>query len=163
MSQESILVVDDEEVMRDVLGSLLTQAGYEVSLVSNGADGLELARRGTYAAALVDMMLPEMDGMTVLEELRKADPELVVLMITAHASVETAIAAFSERGLCLDLGGPLNVAGTAVADAGGIARVGWLVPPDYSFPEVSLQAVAVRGPDFRGSLKSDAVTAPVTF
>jgi DNA-binding NtrC family response regulator len=97
MSQESILVVDDEEVMRDVLGSLLTQAGYEVSLAENGAEGLELARKGTHAAALVDMMLPEMDGMTVLEELKKTDPELVVLMITAHASVETAIAAM-RRG-----------------------------------------------------------------
>jgi DNA-binding NtrC family response regulator len=97
MSQESILVVDDEEVMRDVLGSLLTQAGYEVSLAANGVEGLDLARKGTYAAALVDMMLPEMDGMTVLEELKKADPELVVLMITAHASVETAIAAM-RRG-----------------------------------------------------------------
>ncbi len=97
MSQESILVVDDEEVMRDVLGTLLTQAGYEVSLAPNGPDGLELVRKGSYAAAIVDMMLPEMDGMTVLEELKKTDPELVVLMITAYASVETAIAAM-RRG-----------------------------------------------------------------
>ncbi len=96
MNQESILVVDDEEVMRDVLGSLLTQAGYEVSLAANGHDGLELARKGSYAAAIVDMMLPEMDGMTVLEELKKIDPELVVLMITAYASVETAIAAMRK-------------------------------------------------------------------
>ena len=97
MSQESILVVDDEEVMRDVLGSLLTQEGYEVSLAANGAEGLALARKGSYAAALVDMMLPEMDGMTVLEELKKFDRDLMVLMITAHASVETAIAAM-RRG-----------------------------------------------------------------
>lgn len=97
MSQESILVVDDEEVMRDVLGSLLTQAGYDVSMAPNGPEGLELARKGNYAAAIVDMMLPEMDGMTVLEELKKLDPELVVLMITAYASVETAIGAM-RRG-----------------------------------------------------------------
>ena len=74
MSHESILVVDDEEVMRDVLGSLLTQAGYEVSLAPNGPDGLELVRKGSYSAAIVDMMLPEMDGMTVLEELKRIDP-----------------------------------------------------------------------------------------
>jgi DNA-binding NtrC family response regulator len=97
MKQESILVVDDEEVMRDVLGSLLTQAGYEVSLAADGHEGLELARKGSHAAAIVDLMLPEMDGMTVLEELKKTDPELVVLMITAYASVETAIAAM-RRG-----------------------------------------------------------------
>jgi DNA-binding NtrC family response regulator len=97
MKKESILVIDDEEVMRDVLGSLLTQTGYDVSLAPNGHDGLRLARKGSYSAALVDMMLPEMDGMTVLEELKKIDPELVVLMITAFASVETAIAAM-RRG-----------------------------------------------------------------
>ena len=97
MRKESILVIDDEEVMRDVLGSLLTQAGYDVSLAPNGHDGLRLARKGSYSAALVDMMLPEMDGMTVLEELKKVDPELVVLMITAFASIETAIAAM-RRG-----------------------------------------------------------------
>ena len=96
MSHESILVVDDEEVMRDVLGSLLTQAGYEVSLAPNGPDGLELVRKGSYSAAIVDMMLPEMDGMTVLEELKRIDPELVILMITAYASVETAIAAMRK-------------------------------------------------------------------
>jgi DNA-binding NtrC family response regulator len=96
MSHESILVVDDEEVMRDVLGSLLTQAGYEVSLAPNGPDGLELVRKGSYSAAIVDMMLPEMDGMTVLDELKRIDPELVVLMITAYASVETAIAAMRK-------------------------------------------------------------------
>jgi DNA-binding NtrC family response regulator len=97
MSQESILVVDDEEVMRDVLGSLLSQAGYDVALAADGPGGLALARKGSYAAALVDMMLPEMDGMAVLEELKRIDPELVVLMITAYASVETAIAAM-RRG-----------------------------------------------------------------
>jgi two-component system response regulator PilR (NtrC family) len=96
MSQESILVVDDEEVMRDVLGTLLTQAGYEVSLAPNGPDGLELVRKGSYSAAIVDMMLPEMDGMTVLEELKRIDSELVILMITAYASVETAIAAMRK-------------------------------------------------------------------
>jgi len=96
MTQESILVIDDEEVMRDVLGSLLTQAGYQVSLAPNGPEGLELARKGGYVAALVDMMLPEMDGMTVLEELKRIDADLVVLMITAYASVETAIAAMRK-------------------------------------------------------------------
>ena len=90
MSQESILVVDDEEVMRDVLGSLLTQAGYQVSLAPNGPEGLELARKGGYAAALVDMMLPEMDGMTVLEELKRIDPAIHAIMLTGYPTMETA-------------------------------------------------------------------------
>ncbi len=96
MSQEQVLVVDDEEVMRDVLGRVLGQAGYEVSFAENGPEGLELARKGGFAAAIVDVMLPEMGGLEVLEELKKHDPEMVVLMITAFASMEMAIAAIKK-------------------------------------------------------------------
>src|SRR6266702_3259152 len=96
MRQESILVVDDEEVMRDVLGSLLTQAGFQVSLAESGPQGLALARKGDVDAAIVDVMLPDMVGLEVLEELKKTDPDLVVLMITAFASVETAITAMKK-------------------------------------------------------------------
>src|SRR6266540_2061835 len=96
MRQESILVVDDEEVMRDVLGSLLTQAGFQVSLAESGPQGLALARKGDVDAAIVDVMLPDMGGLEVLEELKKTDPDLVVLMITAFASVETAITAMKK-------------------------------------------------------------------
>src|SRR5260221_7989237 len=96
MSQESILVVDDEEVMRDVLGSLLIQAGFHVALAENGPQGLALARRGNFDAAIVDVMLPDMGGLEVLEEMKRVDPELVVLMITAFASLETAITAMKK-------------------------------------------------------------------
>ena len=93
----SILVIDDEEVMRDVLHTLLGQAGYRVTLASDGPQGLALARQQTFDAAIVDVMLPEMGGIEVLEELRRIDPELVILMITAFASVETALQAM-KRG-----------------------------------------------------------------
>jgi two-component system response regulator PilR (NtrC family) len=93
----SILVIDDEEVMRDVLHTLLGQAGYRVTLAEGGPQGLALARQQTFDAAIVDVMLPEMGGIEVLEELRRVDPELVVLMITAFASVETALQAM-KRG-----------------------------------------------------------------
>jgi len=93
---ERILVVDDEEVMRDVLQTLLDQAGYSVTLAETGAQGLALARQRPFDAAIVDVMLPEMGGLEVLEELRRVDPELVVLMITAYASVETAITAMRK-------------------------------------------------------------------
>jgi two-component system response regulator PilR (NtrC family) len=96
MSAEAILVIDDEEVMRDVLSSLLSSAGYEVTVAEDGAQGLALARKGAFAAAIVDVMLPEMSGLQVLEELRKTDPDLAVLMITAFASVETAITAMKN-------------------------------------------------------------------
>jgi two-component system response regulator PilR (NtrC family) len=92
----SILVIDDEEVMRDVLQTVLTQAGYRVTLAEDGDKGLGLARKHSYDAAIVDVMLPEMGGLDVLEELKRLDTDLVVLMITAYASVETAITAMKK-------------------------------------------------------------------
>jgi two-component system, NtrC family, response regulator PilR len=96
MTGGQILVIDDEEVMRDVLGTLLTQAGYRVTLAKDGAEGLAVARKHSYDAAIVDVMLPEVGGLEVLEELKRTDPDLVVLMITAFASVETALAAMKK-------------------------------------------------------------------
>jgi two-component system response regulator PilR (NtrC family) len=94
---DRILVVDDEEVMRDVLASVLTQAGYQVDLAEDGEQGLELSRKHSFSAAIVDVTLPQVHGLDVLEQLKKADADLVVLMITAYASVETAITAM-KRG-----------------------------------------------------------------
>jgi two-component system response regulator PilR (NtrC family) len=91
-----ILVVDDEEVMRDVLHALLTQAGYGVTLAEDGERGLALARKQSFDAAIVDVMLPSVGGLELLEELKKIDAELAVLMITAYASVETAITAMKK-------------------------------------------------------------------
>jgi len=93
---DAILVVDDEEVMRDVLQSLLQPAGYTVTLAENAEQALELVRKKAFGAAIVDVMLPDMSGIELLDELKKLDPELVVLMITAFASVETAITAMKK-------------------------------------------------------------------
>jgi two-component system response regulator PilR (NtrC family) len=93
----SILVVDDEEIMREILEALLTREGYRVQLASSGEEGLDLARTTPFDAAIVDVMMPGIDGIATLEELKKLDDELPVVMITAFASVETAIAAM-KRG-----------------------------------------------------------------
>jgi two-component system response regulator PilR (NtrC family) len=93
----SILVVDDEEIMREILDALLAREGYHVRLASSGEEGIELARSVPFDAAIVDVMMPGLDGIATLEELRKADDELPVIMVTAFASVETAIAAM-KRG-----------------------------------------------------------------
>ena len=93
----SILVIDDEEIMREILETLLTREGYEVRLAADAAEGLELARSMPFDAAIVDVMMPGMDGISTLDELKKIDDDLPVLMITAFASVENAIAAM-KRG-----------------------------------------------------------------
>jgi len=92
----SILVVDDEEIMREILDTLLTRDGYEVRLAATGAEGIELAKSRSFDAAVVDVMMPGMDGLQTLAELKRQDEDLPVVMITAFASVETAISAMKS-------------------------------------------------------------------
>jgi DNA-binding NtrC family response regulator len=93
----SILVVDDEEIMRDVLETILSGAGYKVDLARTGEDALEAYGRKAYDVVLMDVSMPGMGGLTALEELVKMDDEAVVLMITAYATFDTAISAW-EKG-----------------------------------------------------------------
>jgi two-component system response regulator PilR (NtrC family) len=93
----TILVIDDEEIMREILEALLTREGYEVRLAPSAAAGLDLIRSMPFDAAIVDVMMPGMDGISALDEIKKLDDDLPVLMITAFASVENAIAAM-KRG-----------------------------------------------------------------
>jgi two-component system response regulator PilR (NtrC family) len=93
----SILVVDDEEIMREILETLLKSEGYSVRLAASGEEGIELARNIPFDAAIVDVMMPGIDGMATLEALKKLDDELAVIMVTAYASVENAITSM-KRG-----------------------------------------------------------------
>jgi DNA-binding NtrC family response regulator len=93
----SVLVCDDEEIMRDVLDTILTSAGYKVDLARTGEEALEVYSQKSYDVVLMDVSMPGMGGLTALEELIKTDPEAVVLMITAFATFDTAISAW-EKG-----------------------------------------------------------------
>jgi len=92
----TILVVDDEEIMREILETLLTREGYDVKLASSGEEGLELARALPFDAAVVDIMMPGINGIKTLDELRRFDEDLAVIIITAYASVESAISAMKS-------------------------------------------------------------------
>ena len=93
----SILVCDDEEIMRDVLDTILSGAGYKVDLARTGEQALEVYSQKSYDVVLMDVSMPGMGGLSALEELIKTDPEAVVLMITAFATFDTAISAW-EKG-----------------------------------------------------------------
>src|SRR5262249_30265146 len=95
-SKGSILVIDDEEIMREILETLLTRSGYEVRLASSGQEGLDLARALPFDAAVVDIMMPGLNGIETLDELKRIDEDLAVIIITAYASVESAIAAMKS-------------------------------------------------------------------
>lgn len=93
----SVLIVDDEEIMRDVLETILSGAGYKADLAKTGEEALEIYSQKQYDVVLMDVSMPGIGGLSTLEELIKLDQEAVVLMITAFATFETAISAW-EKG-----------------------------------------------------------------
>src|SRR5476651_307140 len=93
----SILICDDEEIMRDVLETILSGAGYKVDLAKTGEEAVEMYSQKSYDVVLMDVSMPGMGGLTALEELIKLDAEAVVLMVTAYATFDTAISAW-EKG-----------------------------------------------------------------
>ena len=92
----SILVCDDEEIMRDVLETILTGAGYKVDLAKMGEEAVEAYEQKTYDVVLMDVSMPGVGGLTALEEIIKMDADAVVLMITAYATFDTAISAWDK-------------------------------------------------------------------
>ena len=93
----SILVCDDEEIMRDVLETVLSAAGYKVDLAKTGEEALEVYEEKSFDVVLMDVSMPGVGGLTALEELIKLDKDAVVLMITAFATFDTAVSAW-EKG-----------------------------------------------------------------
>jgi DNA-binding NtrC family response regulator len=92
----SVLVVDDEPMIRDTLAEFLQSEGFAVVAAGSGEDALEHAGRQRFDVALCDVNLPGQDGIEVLERLGQISPETFVLLITAYATVETAIEAFQK-------------------------------------------------------------------
>jgi len=92
-NNERVLLVDDEEIMCDVLSALLKAEGYSIDLARNGAQALEMVREKDYGVALLDLMMPEMDGLQVLEELNKLESRPAAIVLTAYGTIEKAIKA----------------------------------------------------------------------
>jgi len=90
-----ILVIDDESSIRRTLKEILGFEKYEVDLASNGMDGLELAKATAYDVILLDIKMPEMDGMEVLDALQLFT-DCPVIMISGHGTIETAVEAIKK-------------------------------------------------------------------
>jgi DNA-binding NtrC family response regulator len=92
-----ILVVDDEEIMCESLAAWLREDGYRVDTAHNGREAVSLARQTDYAIYFVDLKMPGgMDGIETMMEIRRVHPDASVIIITAYATVDTAIAAMKE-------------------------------------------------------------------
>jgi len=94
MDQKEIIhIIDDEPIIFEVLQDLLTSEGYEVEISTNGEEALEKYSSQEFDLTLLDLLMPGMNGIEVLKKLKLMDPSAVVIIITAYASVESAISA----------------------------------------------------------------------
>ena len=88
-----ILVVDDSEAMRLTCGELLTEHGHEVVVARNGREAIAIYQAAQPDAVLLDVTMPDMDGLTALSELQELDPDVRVAMVTALGREETVVEA----------------------------------------------------------------------
>ncbi|MFI5328327.1 MAG: response regulator, partial [Candidatus Rokuibacteriota bacterium] len=86
-----ILVVDDEPEIRSLLGAVLQAKGFEVVTAADGAAALEQVQREHPSVILMDLSMPRMSGMDALPEIKRLDPEVPVIICTAHADLATAV------------------------------------------------------------------------
>ena len=95
-SKINILVVDDEEIVRDSLAGWLAEDGYHVETAENGPKALERLPDREWSLAMVDLKMPGMDGIELMEEIRKVRPDTTVIIMTAYATVDTAVKAMKQ-------------------------------------------------------------------
>jgi len=86
MERTRILIVDDEPSVGDALKLVLESSGYEVVLVTKGLDGIDQARTGRFGFSVVDLYLTDISGFQVITDLRSLQPQIPILLITAHGS-----------------------------------------------------------------------------
>jgi DNA-binding NtrC family response regulator len=91
-----LLIVEDERALRESLSRYLAGRGYEVQAVADGKEAVELMQRRSFGILLSDIRLPGMDGISLLRTVRELSPETKVLLMTAFASVETAVQSLRE-------------------------------------------------------------------
>ncbi len=98
LPQTNILVIDDEQIMRDGCSRILSKDGWSVFTAENGKKGLEeiQGRPESLDVILLDLMMPGMSGMEVLDQVRTIDPNLLVIVITGYATVESAVEAMKK-------------------------------------------------------------------
>jgi DNA-binding NtrC family response regulator len=93
LNRNKILIIDDDESVRKVLGFILEDAGYDVSKASSGDQGIESIKSERPDLVITDMKMPDGDGMTFLKQAKKLDPSIPIIILTAYGTIETAVEA----------------------------------------------------------------------
>ncbi len=96
MSQLNILVVDDDKDVCEYLEDFLTSDGYGVTVVNDPTNALESLRQAEYHVCILDLMMPKLSGIDLLGQIRKADDDIAVIILTGYPSLETATASIEH-------------------------------------------------------------------
>ena len=104
--ERKLLVVDDEEVVCQACRRIFSRQGFQVETNTDARQGLVKATENDYAIILLDIKMPNMDGIQFLERLRQKKPDVPVLIITGYPSIPNAAAAMSSRRSAIPTGGP---------------------------------------------------------
>ena len=94
---KKILLVDDEPVIRETLCSILREEGYGVTTASTGSEAMSMASRNGFDVAIIDLKLPDVDGVQVLRAVKDHNPAICAILITAYPTTESAIRAIQEE------------------------------------------------------------------
>jgi DNA-binding NtrC family response regulator len=143
-----VLVVDDEQGERDALSRVLGQWGYEVETASSGEEALRAAETFNPAVVVTDLVLPEMDGLKLLQRLKETGRPPIVLMVTGHGTVETAVEAM-RHGAFDYLTKPIDAAQLQV-------RIERASEQDSQLREIDRLRHQLREKDSRGQLVGEA-------
>src|SRR5467141_3772024 len=90
MARKSILVVDDEKSQREILDMILSSEGYDVTTAASGEAAIKFAKDRSFDLALTDLKMTGMDGIELLQHLLGLDSSIIVILLTAHGSIESA-------------------------------------------------------------------------
>ena len=125
--QKTILVVDDEDDVRESVREVLTDEGYRVVDTADGTRVLEMIRAERPELVLLDIWMPQVDGIGLLKEIKSQEPEINVVMVSGHGNIHTAVTAtkygafdFIEKPVSLE--GLLTTVQRALGESPGIAR-----------------------------------------
>ena len=94
--RKRVLVVDDEENIRQILKEYLNEFGYEVVCAVNGQEALQIYKNGCFDVILSDLVMRPVDGLELLSEVKKVDPDAIFIMITGYPSIESALEAVKK-------------------------------------------------------------------
>ena len=96
MASATVLVVDDEVEFSEVVAERMRGRGFEVDTAENGPAGLEMIQKKNYDAILLDMAMPDMDGIETMRRMLEVDPDLQIIILTGYGSIQAGVEAVKQ-------------------------------------------------------------------